>query len=171
MFREYKRLLLCVLSVYLSLYTMAEDFKTYKSGTYFKVKTIRRNLNRSIITKTYMTDSISVCSYKCVKLKSLSLYFVTVEKICFCNNGLDGSDISDSKKPEVLYAVLVQEVEVKLFMCLLSLVSFINLSQTSPCFYVCAVPVFLKPWEKRRTCSLLQCFLPFWRSFHHFHKS
>ena len=162
MFREYKRLLLCVLSVYLSLYTMAEDFKTYKSGTYFKMKTIRRDLNRSIITKTYMTDSISVCSYKCVKLKSLSLYFVTVEKICFCNNGLDGSDISDSKKTG-------------------SAVCCSRTGSGGKTFHVFAVSGFFhKPFPNEplflRVCSTslfktLECFLPFWRSFHHFHKS
>ena len=50
----------------------------------------------------------------------------------------------------------------------------LTLSQTSPCFYVSVVQVFLKHCWKRRNCSLqaifpTMFFLPFWRTFCHFH--
>ena len=47
----------------------------------------------------------------------------------------------------------------------------LTLSQTSQCFYVFVVQVFWKQWGKRRNFSFSQCFLPFWRTFLHFHQT
>ena len=54
----------------------------------------------------------------------------------------------------------------------------LTLSQTSPCFFfrVCSTSLLKTLWEKEKLLVtsnfsfLPQCFLPFWRSHHHFHQ-
>lgn len=111
--------MLTIYSVYLVICLLVAghingDLWSYKRhSSSFEFTTIKLIPDVNILTHSSVLGSLHQCAYVCSRERSLSLYYKTFTKTCYCNNATDGN-IEDPLAENITYGIMVDSEHVSL---------------------------------------------------------